>query len=131
MKTLNLKTLVLTLLIAVSFISCNDDDSTVPDKEVFITEVTGPTEVTINKDAVFKISFKVESDCWTFKKFTELTKENNKTIGVTTMFSGSNCGANEVTKTQDYTFKADTKGTYTFKFKKTEEEYITKTLEVN
>lgn len=130
MKTLNLKTLVLTLFIAVSFISCNDDD-TVPNKEVFITEVTGPAEITINENAVFKVSFKVESDCWTFKKFTELAEENTKTIGVTTTFSGSNCGANEVTKTQDYIFKTNTKGTYTFKFKKTEEEYITKTLEVN
>lgn len=125
MKKFALKTLAI-LFISSSLISCSNDEGgeTIMLKTSYITSVEGPIIGTVDQDITLTAKFNAENSCGEFEKFVETTNANTKTIHVQVKYVGSNCGSNPTEKTVPYTFRVNRAGTYTFKFKKNDTQFI-------
>lgn len=125
MKKFALKTLTI-LFITASLSSCNNDDGgeTIMLKTSFINSVEGPAIGVIDQDITLTTTFTAENSCGTLNKFVETTSSNTKTIYAQVKYVGE-CGSSPVTITAPYTFRVNRAGTYTFKFKKNESQFIT------
>lgn len=129
MKNFALKTFALVLFVSTLFACSSDDESeTIITKNELVTAVTGSDTAAINEDVTFQVSFDVENSCGNFHQYLETISGNTKTIQVQTKYRGTNCGATASTKTEPYTFRLNTAGTYVFKFKSSATAFITKTV---
>lgn len=131
MKKFALKTLAI-LFIATSLSSCSNDDGgeTIILKTSYVTSVEGPITGAIDQDITLTTKFKAENGCGEFEKFVEIINSTTKTIHVQVKYVGENCGSTPTEKTVPYTFKVNRAGTYTFKFKKNETQFITHVVTV-
>ena len=133
MKTLKLKSILVVLFLATAFVSCNnnDDVSTFEPivKVAFATEVKGPEKGKVNEDVNIEVSFNIDNPCGKFDKFVETTIGTEKGFQIQTIYESQACiqMIPEVQKTI-YKFKSTEKGTFNVKFKKSETEFITKTV---
>jgi hypothetical protein len=133
MKKIKLQVIALVVVIASGFASCSadDDQPAIITQKSFVSTVTGPETGTVNQELTLTVNFDVANKCGVFNKFVETTTENTKIIEVETKLEGTDCGTTPVSKTTMYKFKAAAAGTYIFKFKKTETEFITQTIVIS
>ena len=133
MKTFKLKSVLVVLFLAAAFVSCdNDDDDEVFEpiiKVAFATEVKGPDKGQVNQDVDIEVFFNVDNPCGKFDKFVETTIGTDKGFQIQTKYESEVCieMVPEVQKAI-YKFKSADKGTFNLKFKKSETEFITKTV---
>ncbi|MDR7212127.1 hypothetical protein [Flavobacterium piscis] len=133
MKTLKLKSVLVVLFLATAFISCDNDDDKATTKPVikvaFATEVKGPEKGKVNEDVNIEVSYNLENPCGKFDKFTETTIGTEKGFQILTKYESEVCilMVPEL-QTAIYKFKSAEKGTFNIKFKKSETEFITKTV---
>lgn len=131
MKKFALKTLAI-LFISVTLTSCNNDDGgeTIMLKTSYINSVEGPTTGAIDQDITLTTKFTAENSCGEFNRFVETINTNTKTIHAQVKYVGTNCGSTPVQMTVPYTFRVNRAGTYTFKFKRNETQFITHVVTV-
>lgn len=133
MKTFKLKSVLVVLFLATTFISCNNDDDNATTKPIlkvaFATEVKGPEKGKVNEDVNIEVSYNIENPCGKFDKFTETTIGTEKGFQIQTKYESDVCilMVPEL-QTTVYKFKSANKGTFNLKFKKSETEFITKTV---
>ena len=132
MKKIALKSVALLLFVSVSLISCSKDDSgeTIILANQFATAVTGPDSGAVDQDIELAVKFLPDNSCGQFNRFIETTSGSSKTIEVQVKYSGNNCGGNGVETTVPYKFRVNQAGTYTFKFKRSASQFITKVVTV-
>lgn len=83
------------------------------------TDATGKT---------FDIGFRVTDGCGAFFKIEETTAQNVTTIKVVAKYDGCVCTQVASVLETVYVFKQTTPGTYTLKFKKADDSFITETV---
>jgi len=132
MKKFAFKSIAVILFVSSSLISCSNDDSseTVILQNEFVTSVTAPETGTIDQDIEMTVKFLIDNPCGQFNKFTEVTTGNTKTIQVQAKYIGSDCGSNSSEVSVPYKFRVNQAGTYTFKFKKNDSQFLTKVVTV-
>ena len=133
MKTFKLKSVLVVLFLATAFISCNNDDdneTTQPIVKIaFATEVKGPEKGKVNEDVNIEVSYNLENPCGKFDKFVETTIGTDKGLQVQTKYESEVCILMiPELQTTVYKFKSTAKGTFNLKFRKSETEFITKTV---
>jgi len=132
MKKFALKTLAVVLFISTSLVSCSNDDGgeTVMLKTSYVTSVEGPITGSINEDITLTTKFVAENGCGQFNKFFETINGSTKTIGVQVKYTGTNCGSTPTEITTPYKFRVNQAGTYTFKFRRNDTQFITHVVTV-
>lgn len=127
------KILSLLLIISLSCSSCMNDDvpaDTISLLEGRITAVSGPETANINTEISLTLTFNVDNNCGRFNRFITAVDGNTKTVILEAVHDSQNCNY-EIIQTTTYKFKETKAGTYVLKFKKSETEYITKTIVVS
>lgn len=132
MKNLRLKSVLVVLLVTIGLVSC-DNDETVPVTEItknaFVIDLQGPETGKVNESINYDVIFVPETTCGVFSKFTEATIGTEKGLQVEVKYPSEICTKEAPKPVKEvYTFKSATAGTFEIKFKKSETEFITKTV---
>lgn len=129
MKNFALKTFALVLFVSTLF-ACSSDDGgeLILIKRQSITAVEGPIEGTPGQEITLTVSYQVDNSCGAFERFSETVNGNSKTINIEARYTGSDCGNTVITKTQPYNVTIIQAGTYNFKFRKSDTEFIMHTI---
>ena len=112
--------------------SCSNDDNAdncISFEEAYVSSVE---EVT-TADAtgfLFKAKFVVKNGCGEFESFKEIVSGNVRTITVEAKYEGCICDTALHTKEGVYNFKPTAPGTYTLRFRNSEDTFITETVTV-
>lgn len=93
------------------------------------TEVTGPATATVNQEVDFIVKFKIENSCGAYLGFSQ-SNGWPKQVAPTVRYNGCECNDAITNLTKNYRFKATTAGEYVLKFLTTNNQYITKTINV-
>lgn len=131
MKNFKFKSVLVVLFLATALISCsNDDDKPGPNPAVRIASVTaidGPATGKVNEELSYDISFVGDNACAEFSQFSEIIIEDVRGLQVEVKYPSEVCTLQipEPKKTV-YKFKSAVKGTFEFKFKKSDKEFVTK-----
>lgn len=132
MKKFRLHTIALLLIVSAAFTSCMNDD--VPNEitlgDARVTAASGPDTAAINEEITINLTYNVDNTCGHFNGFVKTTEENTTTVIVEAFYDDTDCGGNIVNLVA-YKFKEVKAGTYILKFKKSETEFITKTIVVS
>lgn len=94
-------------------------------------EVSDVENGTVNEPLRFNIKSQYHNGCGSFKDFSEKTEGNIITVVVNGMNMGCICTQAFVHFDKDYVFVPKQAGTYTFKFKSTQNSYIERQVVVN
>ncbi|MGO3183020.1 MAG: hypothetical protein ACTIJ9_09335 [Aequorivita sp.] len=123
-----MKYYVIILLVLVSFLSCDKNDSNDNDcmeQEIaYVTSINAPSTGTINKTIEVEVDFDLKNSCGSFKDFTESINGNSRTIEANAEYDGCICLQVIKSETITYAFEATTPGDYELKFMSGENEYI-------
>lgn len=132
MKNFASKTFALVLFVSTLF-ACSSDDGgeSIIVKRQSITAVEGPTEGNPSQEITLNVSYQVDNACGQFERFTEVVNGNTKTINIEARYTGGDCGNTVSTKMQPYKITIIQTGTYIFKFKKSETEFVTHTIVIS
>ena len=132
MKNFALKTFALILFVS-TFVACNNDDGgeAILVKRQSITAVEGLTEGTVGQEITLTVSYQVDNACGVFERFSETVNGNSKTINIEARYTGADCGNTVTIKTQPYKVTIIQAGTYVFKFRKSETEFVTHTIVIS
>lgn len=132
MKNFALKTFALILFVSTLF-ACSSDEGgeLILVKPQSITAVEGPTEGIPSQEITLNVSYEVDNACGNFERFTEVVNGNSKTINIEARYTGADCGTSVTTKVQPYKVKIIQAGTYIFKFRKSETQFITHTIVIS
>lgn len=131
MKLISKSLFVLFTLVFLSSCDLGDDQETCYYVAgVGTTAVTGPETADVNEEISFNVTFKVAGNCGSFLQFFEAETGNEIKITVNAKYEGCDCDGVETTRTAVYKFKATSPGIYKLIFKKTNTEFITKTITV-
>jgi hypothetical protein len=89
--------------------------------------VTGPSTIPVNTDAVFQVTFPIVNTCGEFVEFVQLTNTTNtpnapREIAAAVDYNGCNCPEQDTQVTEPYTFRAATPGIYELHFLTEDEE---------
>ena len=133
MKNFALKTIALVLFVSTFIASCSSDDAgeTILVKRQSVTAVDGPTEGIPGQEITLTVTYQVDNSCGVFQRFYETINGNSKTINIEARYDGDNCGDTVSTKTQPYTLTIIEPGTYTFKFRKSNTEFVTHVIVIS
>lgn len=93
------------------------------------TEVTGPETATVGEEVNFVVKFKIENSCGAYIGFAE-SNSWPKQIAPMVRYDGCDCNEIITTVTKNYKFKATVAGEYVLRFLTTNNQYITKTINV-
>ncbi|MDR6967685.1 hypothetical protein J2X31_001697 [Flavobacterium arsenatis] len=136
MKTRLIKNLLGVLAVVVTFTSCSLSDDTQQNCSQVIgvstVAVSGPTTATVNEEITLTVSYRVAEECGDFYAFnTQAISGTEKQITALVLYDVCNCDNTENTNVNEpYKFKASVAGTYTLKFFKTEDTFVTHTVTV-
>ncbi|MFC6095208.1 hypothetical protein ACFPVY_00995 [Flavobacterium qiangtangense] len=132
MKNFALKTFALILFVS-TFVACSNDDGgeAILVKRQSITAVEGLTEGIVGQEITLTVSYEVDNACGVFERFSETVNGNSKTINIEARYTGADCGNTVTTKTQTYKVTIIQAGTYVFKFRKSETEFVTHTIVIS
>lgn len=131
MKSL-IKIFGILFLSAVSFTACVDDDGQEYCSATFesaVTEVTGPATSTVGQQVTLVVKFESGNQCYVSSYFVE-TGTNPKEVKVFSRYVGCACAESTEIVSKDYKFTPNVAGDYSFKFKKEDNTFITKTVTV-
>ena len=136
MKNFRLKSVLAVVLLAVAFVSCNnDDDEQVNNTETraaSVTEIKGPATGKVNVELSYVITYIVDNACAEFVNITETTidKENGYQVEVKYPAEVCTMQVPDPKKTV-LKFKPTLKGTFELKFKKSETEFVTQKVVID
>jgi len=131
MKNFKFKSVLVVLFLATALISCsNDDKPSGPNpvvKVASVTEITGPATGKVNEELSYDITFVADNACAEFSKFSETIISDVRGLQVEVKDPSEVCTLQVPNpKKTVYKFKSDVKGTFEFKFKKSDKEFVTK-----
>lgn len=131
MKNFRLKSVFVVLFLATALISCsNDDDEPRPNPVVRVASVTaidGPATGKVDQELSYDITFVADNACAEFSKFNETVIDDVKGLQVEVKYPSEVCTLQVPNpKKTVYKFKSSIKGTFEFKFKKSDKEFVTK-----
>lgn len=120
------------LLVGIAFsVSCKNDDNRPDDclsySETFVTDV----ETVENGDAagfLYKVDFWVMNGCGEFGSFEEIIEGNTITVKAVAKYKGCVCTESMKALDEVYSFNPPTPGTYTLRFRSSEDTFITETV---
>lgn len=127
-----MKNLFFALLSFVFLTSCGNDDNAdncVSFSESYVDSV----ELLETADAIgfpYKVKFIVMNGCGGFGSFEETVAGNTVTVNVIAKYEGCVCTEAIEVKEAVYSFNPTAPGTYTLRFRNTEDTFITKTITV-
>lgn len=127
-----MKTIYLSF-IALFLVSCSLEHDPEPTCTQYLPTAIKTVVEKPNADAagyLFDIGFEVLDSCGDFGSFEETIEGNVITIKLIAKYVGCNCQPGEQSRTTVYAFTQTTPGTYTLKFKATDDFYITKTVDI-
>jgi len=132
MKNFKFKSVLVVLFLATALISCSNDDDkpSGPNpvvKVASVTEITGPATGKVNEELSYDITFVADNACAEFSKFSETIISDVRGLQVEVKDPSEVCTLQVPNpKKTVYKFKSDVKGTFEFKFKKSDNEFVTK-----
>lgn len=136
MKTFKLKSGLVVLFLASTLLSCNNDDNDEsvnrPSQKIaFATEVSGPEKGNVNTEINVEVTFTPDNACGIFNKFEETTIGTEKGLQILVDYPTEIC----ITVVPEpvkkiYKFKSAVKGSFDLKFRKSDTEFIKKTVVV-
>jgi hypothetical protein len=132
MKNFKFKSVFVVLFLTTVLISCSNDDDkpSGPNpvvKVASVTEITGPATGKINEELSYDITFVADNACAEFSKFSETYINDVKGLQVEVKDPSEVCTLQVPNpKKTVYKFKSAVKGTFEFKFKKSDKEFVTK-----
>ena len=98
--------------------------------------LSAPIETVVakeNADAskfLFDVAFRVTDGCGNFGSFAETTEGNETTIEVIAKYEGCFCTEDTPLRETVYVFNENTPGTYTLKFKMSDDNYVTQMVTI-
>lgn len=138
MKIFKLQSVLAVLFLAVSLISCSSDDnkgeetSQTISRAANVTAISGPATGKANVEINYEISFIVDNACGQFDRIADISLGKDSGFQVEAKYPTTTCPNQTPTALHTtYTFLAPSKGTYVIKFKKSETEFITKTVVID
>lgn len=137
MKSFKLKSVLVVLFLSISFVSCNNDDDETPvenpvSKAALVTGITGPATGKVNDELSYEVTYVVDNACGEFDKISEVKIGTVTGLQVIAKYPAGVCTQQVPDpKKTVYKFKATAKGTVEIKFKKSETEFITKSVVID
>lgn len=121
-------------LISLAFLtSCSNDDNGSDNCLSYSEAYVNSVEPIENADAagfLFKVKFNVMNGCGGFGSFEETVVGNTVTTNVIAKYEGCVCTEAIEVREAVYSFNPTTPGTYTLKFRNSEDTFITETVTV-
>ncbi|WP_291144527.1 hypothetical protein [Flavobacterium sp. UBA7680] len=137
MKSFKLKSVLVVLFLSISFVSCNNDEDEKPAdnpvlKAALVTGISGPATGKVNDELSYEVTYVVDNACGEFDKISEVKIGAVNGLQVIAKYPTGVCTQQvpEPKKTV-YKFKASAKGTVDIKFKKSETEFLTKSIVID
>lgn len=123
------------LAVASTFLlmACSNDDNGSDNCTSYADAYVDSVEEVTTADAagfLFKVRFSVINGCGDFNSFKEIASGNVRTVTVEAKYEGCICDTALHTKEAVYNFKPTAPGTYTIKFRNTEDTFITETVTI-
>ncbi|KRB55732.1 hypothetical protein [Flavobacterium sp. Root186] len=137
MKSFKLKSVLVVLFLSIVSFSCNNDDDEKPAdnpvlKAALVTGITGPATGKVNDELSYEITYIVDNACGEFDKISEVKIGTINGLQVIAKYPTGVCTQQVPDpKKTVYKFKATAKGTFDIKFKKSETEFLTKTVVID
>ena len=137
MKSFKLKSVLVVLFLSIVSFSCNNDDDEKPvdnpvSKAALVTEIKGPATGKVNDELSYEVFFVVDNACGEFDKISEVKIGTINGLQVIAKYPTGVCTQQVPDpKKTVYKFKATAKGTFDIKFKKSETEFLTKTVVID
>ncbi len=134
MRIFRLQSVLAVLFLAVSLVACSSDDNKnetpqTISKAVDVTAITGPSTGKVGVDVNFEISFTVENACGQFDRISDISIGKESGFQIEAKYPKETCANQTPTALHTvYTFSPESKGTFEIKFKKSETEFLVKTL---
>jgi len=126
-----MKKIFLGLISMVLLSSCGNDDNGSDNCLSYSEAYVDTVEPLETADAIgfpFKVNFVVMNGCGDFDSFEETVAGNVVTVNIIAKYEGCVCTEALEIKEAVYSFKPTTPGTYTIRFKDSEDTFITKTV---
>jgi len=137
MKSFKLKSILVVLFLSIVFVSCNNDDDEKPVdnpvlKAALVTGISGPATGKVNDELSYEVTYVVDNACGEFDKISEVKIGTVTGLQVIAKYPTGVCTQQVPDpKKTVYKFKATAKGTFDIKFKKSETEFITKSVVID
>ena len=137
MKIFKLQSVLAVFFLTVSLVSCNSDDNgketpQTTSRAANVTAISGPATGKVNVEINYEISFIVDNACGQFDRIADISLGKDEGFQVEAKYPLTTCANQTPTALHTtYTFLAPSKGTYNIKFKKSETEFITKTVVID
>ncbi|RZK04143.1 MAG: hypothetical protein EOO46_17340 [Flavobacterium sp.] len=126
-----MKKIFLVLISFALLTSCANDDNASESCLSYSEAYVDTVEAIETADAIgfpFKVSFTVLNGCGDFGSFEETVAGNVVTVNVIAKYEGCICTEALEIKEAVYSFKPTTPGTYTLRFRTSEDTFITETV---
>ncbi len=134
MKIFRIQSVLAMLFLAVSITACSNDDNNketpqTVSRAVNVTAVTGPSTGKVGVNVNFEVSFIVDNACGEFDRISDISIGKESGFQVEAKYPIATCANETPTALHTlYTFSPQSKGTFEIKFKKSETEFLVKTL---
>ncbi|ABQ06431.1 hypothetical protein [Flavobacterium johnsoniae] len=135
MRIFRIQSVLAMLFLAVSFVACSSDDNNGNEtpqtisRAVNVTAISGPATGKIGVDINYDISFIVDNACGQFDRISNISIGKEEGFQVEAKYPIGTCANETPTALHTvYTFSPQSKGTFEIKFKKSETEFLVKTL---
>lgn len=128
-----MKNIFLALISFVLLVSCGNDDNGSDNCLSYSEAYVDTVEPIENADAVgflYKVNFVVMNGCGGFGSFEETVAGNIVTVNVIAKYEGCICTEALELKEGVYSFNPTSPGTYTLRFRNSEDTFITETVTV-
>jgi hypothetical protein len=138
MKNFRLQSVLAVLFLTISLVSCSSDDnsgketSQTTSRTANVTAISGPATGKVNVEINYEISFIVDNACGQFDRIADISIGKEEGFQVEAKYPNTTCPNLTPTALRTtYTFLAPSKGTYVIKFKKSDTEFIAKTVVID
>ncbi|WP_286970249.1 hypothetical protein [Flavobacterium sp. UBA4854] len=134
MRIFRLQSVLAVLFLAVSLVACSSDDDKKEtpqtiSKAADVTAISGPSTGKVGVDINFEISFIAENACGQFDRISDISIGKESGFQIEVKYPKETCSNQTPTALHTvYTFSPQSKGTFEIKFKKSETEFLVKTL---
>jgi hypothetical protein len=130
MKNFRLKSILAVALLAVAFVSCNNDDdeqlNNTQTRAASVTEIKGPATGKVDVELSYDVTFVADNACAEFDNISPTTIGKEKGLQVEVKYTSDVCTMQvPAPKKTVYKIKPTAKGTFELKFKKSETEFVT------